>query len=94
MLGTGITLATLALFLVVGVWAVRWIGKRRRESSGYAGNFEVLEVFQPSQRYVSEEIQRQRLTKQDEGDAAPPLDLESGRASFVVRRPSDDDKQD
>ncbi|MDT0477798.1 DUF6191 domain-containing protein [Streptomyces sp. DSM 41014] len=92
MLGTGITLTALALFLLVGIWAVRWIGKRRRESSGYAGNFEALEVFHPSQRHVSEEIQRQRLTKQDEGDAAPPLDLDSGRVSFVVRNSADDEK--
>ncbi|MFF4393535.1 MULTISPECIES: DUF6191 domain-containing protein [unclassified Streptomyces] len=88
-----ITASTLTLFLVVGVWFVRWINRRRRESSGFSGNFEALEVFHPSQRHVSEEVQRQRLTKQDDGDAAPPLDLDSGRASFVVRRPDDSTKQ-
>ncbi|MEU9575520.1 DUF6191 domain-containing protein [Streptomyces massasporeus] len=93
MLGTWITVSTLTLFLVVGVWSVRWINRRRRDSSGFAGNFEVLEVFHPSQRHVSEEVQRQRLTKQDDGDAAPPLDLDSGRASFVVRRPEDGGNQ-
>lgn len=93
MLGTWIMFSAFPLFLLVGVWFVRWINRRRRESSGFAGNFEVLEVFHPSQRHVSEEVQRQRLTKQDDGDAAPPLDLDSGRASFVVRRPADSDKQ-
>ncbi|MEV7864300.1 DUF6191 domain-containing protein [Streptomyces hirsutus] len=93
MLGMWIAFSTLALFLLVGVWFVRWINRRRRGSSGFAGNFEFLEVFHPSQRHVSEEVQRQRLTKQDDGDAAPPLDLDSGRASFVVRRPDDSDKQ-
>ncbi|MEK8146093.1 DUF6191 domain-containing protein [Streptomyces sp. M10(2022)] len=93
MLGTGIAVAALVLFLIMGVLSLRWLRSRMRKSSGNSGNFEFLEVFAPSQRHASEEIQRQRLTKEEDGDGAPPLDLDTGRAHIVIRKPSNNEKR-
>lgn len=54
---------------------------RRPRSSGTAAAGalgDLIDVFQPSRAHVVEEQERQRHDRQDDGDGAPPVDLDAG----------------
>lgn len=56
---------------------------RRPRSSGTAAAGalgDLIDVFQPSRAHVVEEQERQRHDRQDDGDGAPPVDLDAGTA--------------
>ncbi|MFD8757357.1 DUF6191 domain-containing protein [Kitasatospora sp. NPDC059577] len=91
MLELGIALAAILVLAPLGVGIIRWLNRKRRETSGYASNFEFMDVFHPAQQHVRDESQRQQLPKEDEGSGAPPIDLKSGRA--VISRPTENDRE-
>ncbi|WP_405690839.1 DUF6191 domain-containing protein [Streptomyces sp. NBC_00057] len=78
--------AVALLLALIGISLLRWINRKRGQTSDSTANFEFMEVFHPSQQHVREESQRQQLLREDEGMGAPPLDLDSGRA-FIVSPP-------
>ncbi|WP_456843955.1 DUF6191 domain-containing protein [Cellulomonas sp. P5_C6] len=75
----------LVLLAVDRMVARGWFDRRRpRErpsgegvgASGMLGDF--IEVFQPNRVHLTAEQERQKLDIHQTGDAAPPLDLDSG----------------
>jgi hypothetical protein len=54
---------------------------------------DLIDVFQPSRTHVVEEQERQRHDRQDDGDGAPPVDLDAGtvRLGDAERRPGRED---
>ncbi|MEU9230662.1 DUF6191 domain-containing protein [Streptomyces massasporeus] len=74
--------------VVITLWLIlfTWVGWRRHKHGGGASTAEAwAELFQPSQRHVQQERERQLVLRDDAESGAPPssVDLDAGKA--VIR---------
>ena len=85
-------LVAVALFAVDRMVARGWFDRREpRErrvipsssGSGFLGD--LIDVFQPNHVHLTAEQERQQADIQHAEDAAPPIDLDSGRARIDPR---------
>ncbi|WP_221889298.1 DUF6191 domain-containing protein [Streptomyces sp. WAC 01325] len=83
-------LATGSVVICLWLFLFTWVGWRRRtDGGGGASTAEAWgELFQPSQRHVQQERERQLVLRHDAEAGAPPssVDLDAGKAVIVLVR--------
>jgi hypothetical protein len=88
----GVALLLLALDrMVARGWFDRRTPRPYEPRPGGAGGGvlgDLIDVFQPNREHLVAEQERQRLDIRQTGDAAPPIDLDSGVARLDRPRPS------
>jgi Family of unknown function (DUF6191) len=88
----GVALVALVLVAVDRMVARGWFDRRtpreRPAPTGGAGSGflgDLIDVFQPNNVHLTAEQERQQADIQHAGDAAPPIDLDSGRVRLDPR---------
>jgi hypothetical protein len=88
----GVAIVALALYGVDRMVARGWFDRRTPlqrpvapagSGSGFLGD--LIDVFQPNHVHLTAEQERQQSDIQHPGDAAPPIDLDSGRVRLDRR---------